>query len=71
MFTKVQMNLREETIKKVKWLQDRLGSSSRTDAVVSAIEIARMVVRAIRSGGSVTVREPGKDTYKIILRSPE
>lgn len=69
MYTPVRLNLRKDTVERVGWLQERLNSQTRTDAVVTAIEIAQIVVRALADGGRVIIEEKGQEPFQVRIPS--
>jgi hypothetical protein len=67
MMKKVSMNLSEEARKDAEVLETLLNTKNRTQAVESALSLARLIVEKMAHGDEVMLCEAGGDKQYIII----
>jgi hypothetical protein len=66
----VQMRLKDATIQEIEELQTLLGESNRTDTVVRAVQLAKLIAEEVRAGKQILLKSSKSDTPDVYLRIP-
>jgi hypothetical protein len=65
--TPVSMRVTERTLEDIEYLQETLDSRNRTEAVVEAIKLARLLVEERQKGNELELKTPSGESKIVVM----